>query len=103
MDDGCDESEKEVEVVRSVSVVPSGPSGGAPARPRGMMVRGRGGVPRVTDGLFAPGVSWFVDRSLLGMRNGMVGDSYQTRGSCARAPFVGRGGGYVGSGYRPYR
>ena len=86
-----------------MSVVPSGPRGGAPARPRGMMGRGRGGVPRVPDGLFASRVSRFVDRSLLGMGNVMVGDSYQTRGSFARAPFVGREGGYVGRGYRPYR
>jgi len=46
---------------------------------------------------------WFVDRSLIGERNGMVGDSYRTRGSFACAPVVGMRGGYLGRGYRPYR
>jgi len=45
----------------------------------------------------------FVDRSLVEMPNGMVGDSYQTRGNFAHAPFVSRGGGHVGRGNRPYR
>ena len=44
-----------------------------------------------------------VDRSLMGVRSWMVEDSYQTRGNFARAPFVNRGGGSVGRGYRPYR
>jgi len=102
LDEGGDESEEEVEVVRSVSVVPSGPRGGAPAGPRSMEGSGSGGAPRVPGGLFMPRAYRFVDRSLLGTRNGMVGDSYQTRGSYARAPFVDRGG-YRGRGYRPNR
>ena len=45
----------------------------------------------------------FVDRSLIEERNGMVGDSYRTRGNFARAPVSGLRGGFVGRGYRPYR
>jgi len=45
----------------------------------------------------------FVDRSLVEERNGIVGDSYRTRGKFARASFVGLRGGYVGRGSRPYR
>jgi len=43
----------------------------------------------------------FVDRSLIGERNGMVGDSYRTRGNFARAPVRGMRGGFVGRGNRP--
>jgi len=103
LDSGGEESEEEVEEIRSVSVVPTGPRGRAPLGPRGMMSRGRGGAPRVLDNLFVPRAYRFVDWLLLGMRNGMVGDSYQTRGSFARAPFVGRGRGFGGRGNRPCR
>jgi len=59
-----------------MSVVPLGPRGGAPTELRGM--RGRGsGVPA---DLFVRRAYRFVDRLLIGTRNGMVGDSNQTRG-----------------------
>jgi len=45
----------------------------------------------------------FVHRSLIERRNGMVGDTYQTRGNFARAQFGNQGGGFVGRGSRPYR
>jgi len=85
-------------------VVPTGPRGGAPAGPR-LMAERVGGVRRgsgVPADLFVRRAYRFVDRSLVGERNGMVGDSYHTRGNFARAPFVDRGG-YRGRGYRPYR
>jgi len=62
-------------------------------------VRRGSGVPA---DLFVRRAYRFVDRSLTGMRNGMVGDTHQTRGNFARALFVDRGG-YQGRGYRPYR
>jgi len=106
---GGDESEGEDETdvmtvipveEREVMVAPLGPRLQELAVPRG---------PRLGDGPAVRG--WnvvrreyrFVDRSLVGMRNGMVGDTYRTRGSFARAPFVNRGGGFVGRGNRPYR
>jgi len=97
------EDEGVEEVGRSV-VVPVGPRGGAPAGPRVMAER-IGGVRRgsgVPADLFVRRAYRFVDRSMVGERNGMVGDSYRTRGNFARAPFVDRGG-YSGRGYRPYR
>jgi len=89
-----------VEEKREVIVAPLGPTLQTLAVPRG---------PRLADGPAVGG--WnvvrreyrFVDRGLLGMRNGMVGDICRTRGNFARAPFVNRGGGYVGRGYGPYR
>jgi len=56
----------------------------------------------------------YVDRNLIGTRNGMIGDSYRTRGGGARAQvrgnvrgrFVERGGiggGLLGRGYGPFR
>jgi len=106
---GGDESEGEddtevmtvipVEEEREVIVGPLGPRLQTFAVPRG---------PRLADGPAVRG--WnvvrreyrFVDRSLMGVRNGMMGDTYRTRGNFARAPFVDRGG-YRGRGYRPYR
>jgi len=45
-----------------------------------------------------------VDRSLSGMRNGMVGDSYHTRGNFARVQVRGGfRGRYVMRGHRPFR
>jgi len=98
-----DSSEEGGDIVEGV-VVPTGPRGGAPMGTRLMAdrvagVRRGSGVPA---DLFVRRAYRFVDRSLVGVRNGMVGDSYQTRGSFARAPFVGRGE-YRGRGYRPYR
>ena len=103
LDEGGDESEEKGEMVveRSVEVVPTGSRGGAPLGPR-VMGR-RGGVPGVPEGLFMPRAYRFVDRSLLGVRNGMVGDSYHTRGGSARARNGGLFGGGVGRGNRPYR
>jgi len=103
-DESGDESEVmtvvPVEEEREVMVAPLGPRIQTLAVPRG---------PRLEDGPAVGG--WnvvrrefrFVDRSLMGMRNGMVGDTYRTRGNFARAPFVNRGGGYVGRGNGPYR
>ena len=101
MDDSSEEGEDDVEV--SV-VVPTGPRGGAPAGPR-LMAERVGGVRRgrgVPADLFVRRAYRFVDRTLVGERNGMVGDTYRTRGSYARAYGGGdRGGGYRGRGYRP--
>jgi len=84
--------------------VSTGPRSGAPAGPR--LMEGRvGGVRRgsgVPADLFVRRAYRFVDRSLVGVRNGMVGDAYQTRGNFARAPFVNRGGGRRGRGDRLY-
>jgi len=93
-----------VEEIGMSVVVPTGPRGGAPTGPR-LMAERVGGVRRgsgVPADLFVRRAYRFVDRSLVGERNGMVGNSYRTRGNFARAPFVDRGG-YRGSGYRPYR
>jgi len=100
-----DDSSEEGGDDRGMSVVvPTGPRGGAPEGPR-LMAERVGGIRRgsgVPADLFVRRAYRFVDRSLVGVRNGMVGDAYQTRGSFARAPFVDRGG-YRGRGYRPYR
>jgi len=77
-------------------VVPTGPR--AMAERVGGVRRGSG----VPADLFVRRAYRFVDRSLVGVRNGMVGDAYQTRGNFARAPVVDRGE-YRGRGYRPYR
>jgi len=85
---------------REVMVAPLGPRLQELAVPRG---------PRLADGPAVRG--WnvvrreylFVDRSLIGERNGMVGDTYRTRGNFARAPVRGVRGGFVGRGYRPFR
>jgi len=93
-----------VEQVGTSVVVPTGPRGGAPEGPR-LMAERVGGIRRgsgVPADLFVRRAYRFVDRSLVGERNGMVGDTYRTRGNFARAPFVDRGG-YRGRGYRPYR
>jgi len=91
-----------VEVDREVMVAPVG-------------LRGYGGRAMVSTGPRRRGESSpreagyirreyrFVDRSMIGERNGMVGDSYRTRGNYACAPVSGLRGGYVGRGYRPYR
>ena len=100
-----DEGEGEgVEEVGTSVVVPTGPRGGAPAGLR-LMAERVGGIRRgsgVPADLFVRRAYRFVDRTLVGVRNGMVGDTYQTRGNFARAPFVDRGG-FRGRGYRPYR
>jgi len=101
VDDSSEEGEDEV---RTGVVVPSGPRGGAPTGPR-LMAEREGGVRRgsgVPADLFVRRAYRFVDRTLVGERNGMVGDTYHTRGNFARAPDVGRGS-YRGRGYRPYR
>jgi len=82
------DNEEEMDVV-----VPSGPRGGAPGGPRAMAdrvgrVRRGSGVPA---DLFVRRAYRFVDRSLIGERKRMVGNTYRTRGSYARAPFVDRG------------
>jgi len=86
-------------------VVPEGPRGGAPTGPRIFMAERVGGVRRgsgVPADLFVRRAYRFVDRTLVGERNGMMGDTYRTRGSNARAYGSGdRGGGYRGRGYRP--
>jgi len=97
------EDEGVEEVGKSV-VVPVGPRGGARTGPR-LRAERVGGVRRgsgVPADLFVRRAYRFVDRSIVGERNGMVGDTYRTRGNFARAPFVDRGG-YRGRGYRPYR
>jgi len=98
-DGGMSEDDTEVMTVnpieeeREVMVVPVGPRLQTLAVPRG---------PRLADGPAVGGWNMvrrqypFVDRSLVGVRNGMVGDTYRTRGSFARAPFVNRGGGRGG-------
>jgi len=90
-----------VEENREVLVAPVGPRGygGREVVPTGPRRRGES----------SPGEAGyvrreyrFVDRSLIGERNGMVGDSYRTRGNFARAPVSGFRRGKVGRGYRPY-
>jgi len=101
-----DSSEEEGAEVRTSVVVPTGLRGGALEGPR-LMAERVGGVRRgsgIPADLFVRRASRFVDRSMIGIRNGMVGDTYYSRGesACAR----GRGsynGGYAGRGYRPYR
>ena len=102
VDDSSEEGEEEEKMD---VVVPTGPRGGAPAGPR-LMAERVGGVRRgsgVPADLVVRRAYRFVDRTLVGERNGMVVDSYRTRGNFARAPFVERGGRYRGRGYRPYR
>jgi len=100
LDDGGDESKEEVVVERS-GMVPTCLGSGPPLGLRSM---GRwGGAPRVPEGLFMPRAYQFVDRSLLGLCNGMVVDSYHTRGGGTRAWSGGMFGGSVGRGNRPYR
>ena len=85
-------------------MVPTEPRDGAPVGSR-LMAERVGGVRRgnaVPADLFVRRAYRFVDRTLVGERNGIVGDTYRTRGNFARAPNVG-GGGYRGRGYRPYR
>ena len=103
-----DESGDDSEVMTVVPVQEEGEVMVAPLGPRlQTLVVPRG--PRLADGPAVRG--WnvvrreyrFVDRSLIGLRNGMVGDTYRTRGNFARAPFVNRGGGFVGRGNRPCR
>jgi len=102
-----DNSSEEGEDDREVSVVvPTGPRGGAPAGPR-LMAERVGGMRRgssVQADWFVRRAYRFVDRTLVGERNGMVGDTYSTRGVSARAPVRGVfGGRYVARGSRPYR
>ena len=102
VDDSSEEGEDEGMMGEGV---PTGPRGGAPTGPRFMAdrvggVRRGGGV--MSADLFVRRAYRFVDRTLVGERNGMVGDTYQTRGYNARAYGSGdRGGGYRGRGYRP--
>jgi len=91
-----------VEGNRRVMVAPLGPRGyvGRAVVPTG---RGRRGESSPREAGYVRREYRFVDRSLIGERNGMVGDSYRTRGNFARAPVSGMRGGFVGRGYRPYR
>ena len=91
-----------VEEDRRVMVAPLGPRGyvGRAVVPTGNGRRG-GSSPREAG--YVRREYRFVDWSLVGERNGMVGDSYRTRGNFARAPVSGLRGGYVGRGNRPYR
>jgi len=75
---------------RREGVIPVGPRRFMPVRPESYQVVRR--------------EYWFVDGSLIGRRNGMVGDTYHTRGGSARAPMRGDfGGRFAGRGTRPYR
>ena len=102
------EGEEETEVMTVIPVVGEREANVAPLGPRLLTLAVPRG-PRLADGPAVRG--WnvvrreyrFVDRSLIGVRNGMVGDTYRTRGSIARAQFVNRGGGCAGRGNRPYR
>ena len=95
---------EEVEVLRTV--VPTGPRGSAPLGPA-VMVGGRR-VPDSSGRYVGRGDRWvanryrFVDRSLVGERNGMVGDTYHARGERGSAPVKRRVYG-LGSGNYPYR
>jgi len=91
-----------VEVDRGVMVAQLGPRGygGRAVVPTGPRRRGASN-PREAG--YVRREYRFVDRSLMGVRNGMVGDSFRTRGNIARAPVSGMRGGFVGRGYRPYR
>jgi len=97
-----EEDEAEVMTVVPIPVEEGGGTVVAPLGPRLELERGglvipRG--PRLADGPRVRG--WnvvrreyrFVDRSLIGERNGMVGDSNRTRGNFARAPVRGNFGG----------
>jgi len=104
-----EESGDESDVMTVVPVVDVGEGRVAP-----LELRGNGGRAVVPTGPRRRGESspretgyvrreyWFVDRSLIGQHNGMVGDSYRTRGNFACVPFVNREGGFVGRGNRPY-
>jgi len=91
-----------VEENREVMVVPMGPRGygGRAVVPTGP---GRRGESSPREAGYVRREYRFVDRSLVGERNGMVGDSYHTRGNFARAPVYGYRGGFVGRGHGPYR
>ena len=101
-----DSSKEEGTEVKTSVVVLTGPRGGALEGPR-LMAERVGGVRRgsgVLADLFVRRAYRFVDRSMIGMRNGIVGDTYYSRGGSACA--WGRGsynGGYAERGYRPYR
>jgi len=101
---GRDEDEDEAEVMTVIPVEEERNTIVAPVGPRLDVERNMGMVPvgpRLGAG--PRGRGWdivrreyrFVDRSLIGVRNGMVGDSYHTRGGGARAQVRGnfRGGG----------
>jgi len=97
-----------IEEERGVMVAPLGPR--ADLVPTGPRWEAGPLGPRLVDGPRVRG--WnivrreyrFVDRSLIGERNGMVEDTYRTRGVSARAPVRGVfGGRYVARGSRPYR
>jgi len=88
-------------------MVPLGPRGGVWLRPRFQDTSGVGRVRGVYSqsgrhGWTGPSITpimrkgyRFVDMSLLGTRNGIVGDSYYARGGSTSAQERGRG-------YRPY-
>jgi len=99
-----DSSEEGEDFGRMEVVAPTGPRDGASEGPRFMAER-VGGMRRgngVPADLFVRRAYRFVDRSLVGVRNGMVGGAYHTRGNIALAPDIGRGG-YRGRGSRLYR
>jgi len=96
-----------VEEERGVIVAPLGPRADlVPTGPRGV-------GPWLGDGPRVRGwdVMWrefrYVDWSLVGVRNGIVGDSYRSRGGGARAQlrgnFRGRFVEQVGRGHYPFR
>jgi len=96
-----DNSSKEVESVMDergvVTVVPLGLRGGALLGPRAYMADRVGGIRRgngVLADLFIRRAYRFVDRSLIGTCNGMVGDSYQTKGGGACGQVRGNFGGH---------
>jgi len=106
VNNSSDEGEREDDGGSEEVVVLTCRRGGALEGPRNMLAtvvsvrRGHG----VLADLFVRRAYRFVDRLLIGMHNGMVDDSYQTRGGSAHAH--GRGGldgGFGGTGYRPYR
>jgi len=106
VEEGSEVEESEKEGMKEDVVVPAGQRGGAPTGPRFMAERVRGARSRsgVPEDLFVRRAYRFVDRSLIEERNGMVGNTYYSRGGSARARGRGDyGGGGVGRRYRPYR
>jgi len=92
-----------VEENREVMVAPLGPRGMMGGRAVVPTGHGRRGESSPREAGYVRREYRFVDRSLIGVRNGMVGDSYRTRGNFARAPVSGMRGGLWGRGHGPYR
>jgi len=89
--------------ISGVGEILVGPRRGPPTGPRVESIGGIRRGNRVPVDLVVRRAYRFVERSLVGERNGIVGDSYHTRGCSAHAQRGGNmRGGYMGRGFRPY-